>query len=506
VATLLIRADASPSIGTGHIMRCLALAQAWQEYSQGSPVVFVTADNVPALEARLVDEGILIEHLSAARGSTEDALDTARLAHAHAAEWIVADGYQFDAEYQCSLKQHGFRLLSVDDYGHAAHYCCDLLLNQNISAQEGWYGSRGPYTKLLLGTGYALLRREFLARRSWTREISPKARRILVTMGGADPAEATERALDAVELLEEVDFEVKMVIGAANRQRQVLSRRAKESRIPVEVVGPATGMPEMMAWADIAISAAGGTLWELLFMQVPTIAISIAANQGPAARRLGELGATISFDLESLNSADLAHVIQRLIHSDSMRTRMATGGRKIVDGNGASRVVHALKGNQGLSLRKAELSDSRLLWEWANDAEVRRASFHQESIAWETHVKWLNAKLNDSGTMLFIAEHDSMPVGQIRYETSGVEALVSISLDRKIRGKGFSSTFMRLGSQQVFLKTKVEIIHAYIRPDNRGSIRAFQSAGFQASGSLVVHGTEALHFIQQREALNAGNH
>ena len=504
MANLLIRADASLRIGTGHIMRCFALAQAWRTCAPDSLIVFASAENVPLLESRLIDEGMLVERISAPPGSFADASDTKRLSHAYEAGWIVADSYAFDASYQHWLKQEGSpRSLVLDDYGHASHYCSDLVLNQNISANADWYASRDQYTQLLLGARYALLRREFVAWDLWKREQSPACSRILVTMGGADAAGITERVLDALEQLETPDLQIKVLVGPANPYRDALSLRIRESHLVAQLIDLPASMPEIMAWADIAISAAGSTLWELLFMQVPTIAIGIAENQLPAARYLDEMGATISFELDALNRSDLACGIGRLILSSETRHRMAIGGRRIVDGYGASRVVSVMLGNQGLSLREAEMRDCRLLWDWANDIDVRKASFGQEPIPWETHVKWLNARLSDRNTKLFIAEQKSTPVGQLRYELDGSDAVVSFSLDREIRGRGVGNALISLGSKKIFLETGIEQIHAYVRPENKKSIRAFLRAGYCASGASLVGETEALHFVMKREAFHA---
>ena len=505
MTALLIRADASSVIGTGHVMRCLALAQSWKQSSPHSPVLFMTAENVPALEALLRAEGILVERLCATPGSLEDAVETAQVAHRHSAAWVAVDSRRPDASFQHALKQKALRVLVFDDDGEAAHYYGDVVLNPNISAQAEWYASREPHTSLLLGARYALLRREFLAWRSWVRESSAQVRHILVTMGGADPSKGTETALDAIALLGDRGFAVKIVVGAANTRWAALSQRAEASPVPMEVVRATTGMPELMAWADLAISAAGGTLWELLFMQVPTIAISIVANQRPAARRLGEMGATLSFDLDSLDPAQLARAVEHLMLSAETRASMASGGRNIIDGRGAARVVHAMRQSQQLLLREAGKDDARLLWEWANDADVRQVSFDQAAIPWETHAQWFTDKLQRSDHLLFIAEQDGIPVGQIRYEIKASDAVVSVSLERTVRGHGLGSSVIRLGSERVFLVLGIDSIHAYTRPDNCGSIEAFRSAGFQAAGSSLVNGNEALHFIQQRKVPHGVN-
>ena len=105
---LLIRADGSLAIGTGHVMRCLALAQAWRD--AGGDAVFAMADATPALEERLRNEGFEVARAAVQVGSVADAEETAQLAHKHGASWVVVDGYEFGEGYQASLKKRGSRL------------------------------------------------------------------------------------------------------------------------------------------------------------------------------------------------------------------------------------------------------------------------------------------------------------------------------------------------------------------------------------------------------------
>ncbi len=165
---LLIRADASPRRGTGHVMRGLALGQAWQKTGL---VLFAVSQCTPALEERLRGEGFEVRRSAVEPGSQADAQVTAALALQLGAAWVVVDGYQFGADYQRVIKSAGLRLLFLDDYGHADHYHANLVLNQNLGADAGLYARREPYTRLLLGVRYALLRREFLLYRDWQRAI-----------------------------------------------------------------------------------------------------------------------------------------------------------------------------------------------------------------------------------------------------------------------------------------------------------------------------------------------
>src|SRR5580700_5750193 len=149
VADLVLRTEASVAIGTGHVMRCLALAQAWED--AGGRAIFAMAQTTPAVEGRLRNEGFEVARVSAQVGSAADAEETAELAHQRGASWVVVDSYEFGAEYQASLKSRGMKVLFIDDNGHAAHYLADLVLNQNAHAIEELYRNRELSTKLLLG-------------------------------------------------------------------------------------------------------------------------------------------------------------------------------------------------------------------------------------------------------------------------------------------------------------------------------------------------------------------
>src|SRR5438270_10410528 len=155
--SLLIRADASVAIGAGHVMRCMALAQAWQ--GGGGRAVFAAAQIIPAVARKLQEEGFEVVAIGAEIGSKHDAVRTQELARERHAEWVVVDGYQFDSEYQARIKDAGFRLLFLDDVGRRGRYSADIILNQNIHAREEIYADREQHTRCLLGPGFALLRR-----------------------------------------------------------------------------------------------------------------------------------------------------------------------------------------------------------------------------------------------------------------------------------------------------------------------------------------------------------
>jgi len=334
---LLIRADANVEIGTGHVMRCLALAQAWQD--RGGDVVFAMAESSAGIDERLRLEQAQISRLDAMPGSADDAAQTASLAQELQADWAVVDGYHFDSAYQRFLKDTGLQLLIIDDYGHAGHYSADVVVNQNISAKESLYTSRERYTRLCLGLDYVLLRREFKVWREWKREIAPVAKKILVTMGGSDPQNLTERVIGSLSSADLKDLEAIVVVGGSNPHLGSLERRASQSSCGFRLVQHALDMPELMAWADLAIVAAGGTLWELLFMGCPTLSFARNPTQDRVLRELSKQGVVkFAGDSRDLNPASLVAAIAEIASSSRCRTQMSTLGREKLDGLGTERV------------------------------------------------------------------------------------------------------------------------------------------------------------------------
>ena len=489
---ILFRADAGVHIGLGHLMRCFALAQSWQD--SGGQCVFLSGIAAEMIHRRLESDGMPVVAPAGEPGSEADAQAVVALAQERSAQWVVVDGYHFSTQYQAHIRSAGLKLLVIDDYAHAGRYVADLVLNQNPHAAADLYGDRNQRTRLLLGTRYALLRREFLSWQVWERTVASTAITLLVTTGGADPGGASKKVIEA---LAGSPLRSEVVTGAANQEAEA-SPSGQAQRITRHHV-PAN-MAEMMASADMAVSGGGSTLLELCFMQVPTIALILADNQRPGAERLGALGVTQTLGgLNSVSRKQLTAAIETLRVNSQARAAMASAGRKLVDGQGAARVVMHLQDRQ-LRLRRALPTDCRLVWTWANEPEVRQASFRSDPIPWETHVAWFNTKLREPKAVFYLAvNRDDVPVAQLRYDLQGREAVVSISIDRAFRGQGHGRIILNLGSEAIFGSTAADVVHAYIKPGNESSVRAFVAAGYEDGGTQKMHGQEALHFVLRRD-------
>jgi UDP-2,4-diacetamido-2,4,6-trideoxy-beta-L-altropyranose hydrolase len=489
---LLIRADASARIGTGHVMRCLALAQAWRR--SGGSAIFASAEITDALESRLGEDGFQSVRLSVTPGTIEDAAKTTDLAKSQNASWVVADSYKLGVEYQRAIKSYGLRLLFLDDYGHAGEYVADLVLNQNLTADTALYARRATYTRLLLGTRYALLREEFLRWRDWQREVPAVARKVLVTLGGSDPDNVTIKVIQALKQFSEI--ETKVVIGGSNPHLEQLKSEVGSQKSEIELVVEATNMPELMAWADVAIAAGGTTSWELAFMGLPNLVLVLAENQRGITVALDAANAARQTTIERLAAA-----LEDFLRNCELRRVLSRQGRQLVDGYGVSRVATCLYA-AGLKLRRVQSQDCRLIWEWANEPETRAVSLSTALIPWEVHQKWFAEHMKSPACLFYLASNSHQAlVGQVRFDIKDVNAVVSVSLAKEARGRGYGAALIRRGSEQCFADSGINLIRALIKPDNGNSVRAFLKAGFSDDGNVEVAGRTMRQFALRRERI-----
>jgi UDP-2,4-diacetamido-2,4,6-trideoxy-beta-L-altropyranose hydrolase len=289
----------------------------------------------------LRQEGANVVSIVAERASLADARETAKRAREARARWIVLDGSEFSGDYQVAVRDSDLFLMVIDDEAREANFAADLLLNHNAWATPELYAHKIGRARLALGGRYALLRDEFKSWQLWRREIPESARRILITTGGSDPHKATLQILRGLDPLNRKRLETTVVIGSAAAHREEVEREA--AVCGAKVVVDARNMPELMAWADLAISAAGGTCWEMAFMGLPALTLVTADNQERIARCLSERGAALSLGRADESTHErVAACVARLLDDPLERTTLSRAGRRLIDGRGASRVVELL--------------------------------------------------------------------------------------------------------------------------------------------------------------------
>ena len=310
--TIAFRTDASLEIGTGHVMRCLTLARAARE--AGAACRFVTRALPGHMGDRIADEGFDVTLLPAPGGAppggppvhahwagvpwAEDAGETRAALAPAPPGWLVVDHYAFDARWQRAACPAGTRLMVIDDLADRPHDG-DLLLDQNLGHAAADYDGLVPERcTRLIGPRYALLRPEFaemraaaLARRARRQGL----RRLLVTMGGVDRANATSVVLEALRGAPlPDDLRIIVVMGGQAPSLERVQALAAEMPRATEVVVNVADMAARMAQADLAIGAGGGTTWERCALGLPSIIVETADNQAGIAGALAGAGAGLA--------------------------------------------------------------------------------------------------------------------------------------------------------------------------------------------------------------------
>lgn len=489
---LLLRVDVSREHGTGHLMRCKALADAWNR--SGGESEFATTSDFAPYAGWL--GGAATHPLSSSIGSVADAEETVALAKSRQASWVAADGYHFDAAWQEPFADRQ-RLLLFDDYGHGAPHRADLILNQNPSANAALYDARDSRTRLLLGPKFALLRQQFESWRGWKRETPARAQRLLVTFGGTDPAGMTCKAIEA---LRGSDLTVELVVGAGNARGAEIEARCAGTNLHVR--RNVTDMPALIAECDFALCAAGTTTLECAFLQQPQILVTVADNQLALADALVASGAAELIGWHTqVTAAQIFEAVAKLRDDAARRAEMSAAAGRLVDGHGAARVVTQMRARE-ITLRPAQAEDARRVWDWANDSATRAASFNSEPIPWPDHEKWFNARLTDPATKLWLASTENVDrAGCVRFAEEADTATISVSVAPECRGAGLGAAMILRGSHALFRESSVQRIDAFIRPENGASLAAFARAGYVRSAPTEVRGCAAEHWFLRRDEI-----
>jgi UDP-2,4-diacetamido-2,4,6-trideoxy-beta-L-altropyranose hydrolase len=332
MSRLFFFTDAASHMGTGHVMRCLALALAARE--RGMLVQLISRLGVPWVRERLAREDV-------ARTEVPDDVPVSeqpealleRLAGNEGKGWVVLDGYHFGLDCQQAVRAVGYKLLVIDDYAHLPEYSCDILLNQNIGARELVYN--GDIVQKLLGPKYALLRPEFLAarRHAEDRKFPEKAQNILLTLGGGDFSEHLGRIASDFSIPQLTGCTLRVIAGAMPRER--IRALLRDCPANVEILDQVEDMPALLLDTDLCVTAGGSTCWELCCMGVPFLTVEVAKNQHNIVHGLHKNGIAPICGPESFAA---------LILDGAARPKCADAGSALVDGLGSGRIISAVAG------------------------------------------------------------------------------------------------------------------------------------------------------------------
>lgn len=492
---IAIRVDASDRMGTGHLMRCLTLADAL--HRNGAAVRFVSRSMPQHLAARIAAQGHQLrlfegqpdghtDELAHAAwlGGSQQQDAQASLAALADARWdaVVVDHYALDWRWQGALAALGARMAVIDDLADRRH-ACDVLLDQNYAGHGQRYAGLLPAgARLLAGPAYALLRPEFAHARGAAAGRSGALERVFLFFGGVDQPNLTATALRAVQLLGGAPLAVDVVVGKDNpHQAEVaaLCAAMPDCRLHLQV----DNIAALMAASDLAIGAGGATTWERCCVGLASVVVTIAANQEPSVQALARGGYVVDGGSSAcVTPATLAALLAGLLADPAAVRALGRRSAALVDGEGCARVARVL-GAPRLSLRAARAADVQLYYEWASDDDVRAQSFNSAPIPFEQHQQWFARRLDSDASVLLVAlDQQGEAVGQVRFEQVADGWQIGFSLDRRWRGQGLAVPMLAAAIAHLAARAPQALLLAQVKRQNSASSRAFVALGFVARG------------------------
>lgn len=507
MATIAFRVDAIAQMGSGHLMRCLTLAEAMQKLGHHS--VFICHELALDQGSRIEELGfeyypLSAEPLPAARsypyphsawlphGEIEDARAFAEVIASRVQStinWVVVDHYclgaPWEAEVSCLVAGQP-KILAIDDLADRPHQS-HALLDQSLGRDKSEYSPLCPSSTLyFIGPDYALLRDEFVRLRhekSGQKEATDFS--VLVTLGGSDPANCSELVLQALEQIE-LPLQITLLAGALNQRADALKKLCVHSRHRTHFYRHSSEMAKLYQQADLCLGASGASCWERCVVGLPTVSIVLAANQEKAAGQLMDIGAIHNFGyLNEARIAELADTVSRLAGEPDELHKMALKAAAVCDGLGARRVAFSLHSAQneqpGLLLRKADANDIELVYEWQCQPATRQHARNKAIPGFAEHRSWMTRKLADSQSYFYILEVEASPAGVVRLdgnpsETGEIGELeLSIFLDHAYQGMGIAARVLNGVAYIHFCDN----IWAFVASENAGSQKLFERSRFE---------------------------
>jgi UDP-2,4-diacetamido-2,4,6-trideoxy-beta-L-altropyranose hydrolase len=488
----VFRTDASPQIGTGHVMRSLALAN-WLASLGWRTAFAVCRDTVKAMPY-IASCGH--DLLTVDQPGNDGAADMA----GHwpgGAHLLVADSYSLDARFEAACRPWADRVLVLDDLANRPHNC-DVLLDPTPGRAHADYE---PFLQRkctqLLGPAYALLPPCFSERRaaSLSRRASlPRPARVLIAFGGTDSLNATSLVLRGLRAAN-IPMSIDVLLGAAAPHKRDVLDLARNSKLSTEVfigLSPAE-TADLVARADVAFGAIGTSSWERCCLGVPSVVVTTAENQHRIARALQESNAIRYLgDLGDITESEIAEAARALYTTPETFADMAAHAARLCDGRGVYRAATAIdppyaKDRKPITLRPASEADCLLLLEWQRHPQLRIHAVNPKAPTEAEHRAWFAARLADGNCLLNIVLHDARPVGAVRLDREVVREgretyEISVYVAPDEQGQGIATGALAAARMLV----PEGDIKAVVLPGNRASEALFRKAGYVQSKGFFL--------------------
>jgi UDP-2,4-diacetamido-2,4,6-trideoxy-beta-L-altropyranose hydrolase len=486
--TIIFRADSGPTIGMGHFIRMLALAEMLNEYFH---CIFATK----ACNESQMSEINKVYHQIIDLPNDESHFQFF-LNCLNGSEIVVLDNYYFTTHYQRAVKARGCKLVCIDDI-HDKHYVADVVINHApISATKF---SQAAYTKLLLGFDYALLRQVFF--NTEKRKEKFGFNHVLVCFGGSDFNNLTVKTLQSISKIESIDT-ITVIIGNAFRDAVELENIRNEIALTKQIkIFHNISAPELVGIineVDFAIVPCSTILYEVISQKIPVITGFYIDNQIEIASNLKDNFAHI------LVIGDLNKIKIERHHIDQLKQQVLKSGTKTLISYNSKTLLqkefHLLNLEYMITIRKARIEDMDIYFNWVNDPFTRSNSIHTEQINYQEHENWFQNKINQVDSILFIFEENMIPVGQVRFDKENDALIVDYSVDKNFRRKSFSKVIMKMAIEKLYseeISARTKLLLAKVEENNVASFKVFKGLNFELAATEYIYNSK--YFVFKKE-------
>lgn len=353
---IIFRVDASHKIGTGHVMRCLTLANELK--SSGAKVSFICRDLPGNLASYITDKGYYVfllpfhtnEHpvmTSEQMDWKTDAMKTAKILMESApVDCLIIDHYALDQKWEKFLEDKVKKIVVIDDLADRPHQC-SILLDQNSSEVEERYHKLVPKSCIkLLGTYYAILRPEFRLAKKQLADRDGSINRILVFFGGTDPTNETIKTLQTLRNIQFSSLLIDVVVGETNKNKGVIQQICQELpnaffHCQIEY------MAELMRKADFSIGAGGSSTWERCYLGLPSLSIVTADNQMEITKLVHDKGATCCLGISAeVTTKRIENGINTMLANPSLVKEMSEKALQLMGEDKFNDVIELIMGGE----------------------------------------------------------------------------------------------------------------------------------------------------------------
>lgn len=455
---ILFRADSSSIIGTGHIMRDLVLAEQFEDTN----IIFATQELSGNINHKIEEKDYAIEVLNS--NAIEELINIIKK---YSIDMIIIDHYAIDHYYEKALKEiTGITIFVLDDT-YEKHYC-DILLNHNIYADSSRYKNLVPeHSELRCGKFFTLLREEFRSEKTKQRKSTQETKSILIAMGGADPSNLNVEILKVLESFPKIHANV--VTTMANQYLNALQEYvADKSNVTLHI--NTNKMAILMNQANFVIVTPSVTVNEVVYLEVPFIAIKTAGNQDEMYKYLVENNYLI---LEKFNAVDLKSKIEKSLDSEKIDL---------------------------VNFIDLSLDERKMVLEWRNHPNIRKWMFTQGVISLDDHLSYIESLNEKKDRAYFLVQKASQPIGVMDFTNIDFEEKrAEFGIYSNPTFKGVGNFLMESIIDYAFKILNINTLLAEVLEDNIAALKLYRRYNFKDIVTRKVNGNSVVYMELKNE-------